>query len=47
MKWPNIKARLVAKGFVQREVIKFDKVFAPVARMKTIKPVTSIANINN
>jgi hypothetical protein len=31
------KARLVARGFVQQEGIDFDKVFAPVARMESVR----------
>ena len=31
------KAHLVAQGFVQREGIDFEKVFAPVARMESIR----------
>ena len=31
------KARLVARGFVQREDIDFEDVFAPIARMESIR----------
>ena len=41
------KARLVAKGFLQKEGIDFDEVFAPVARIKTIRSVVGLAEINS
>jgi hypothetical protein len=31
------KARLVAKGYVQRQGINFDEVFAPVARLESVR----------
>src|SRR3954471_12122129 len=40
-------ARLVAKGFLQKEGIDFDEVFAPVARIETIRLVVGLANMNN
>jgi len=30
------KARLVAKGYVQRAVVDFEEVFAPVARLESV-----------
>ena len=40
------KSRLVVKGYVQRHVIDYDEVFAPVARVETIRLVIAIAASN-
>ncbi|KAG7557329.1 Zinc finger CCHC-type superfamily [Arabidopsis suecica] len=40
------KARLVAKGYVQKHGIDFDEVFAPVARIETIRFIVAIAASN-
>ncbi|WVY99219.1 hypothetical protein V8G54_031370 [Vigna mungo] len=40
----KLKARLVAKGFLQKPGIDFTDVYAPVARLETVRLVIAIAN---
>ena len=39
----KFKARLVAKGYIQRHGVDFEEVFAPVARMETVRLLIALA----
>jgi hypothetical protein len=43
----KLKAILVVRGFLLKAAIDYGEVFAPVARMETIRLVVSIASLND
>ena len=42
----KFKARLVAKGLLQRQGLDYDEVFAPVARLETVRLVIEMTSYN-
>ena len=43
----TFKAQLVAKGYTQRERIDYEKTFSPIAMLKSIRILLSIATFYN
>lgn len=46
VKWIKYKARLVAKGYNKRYGVDYEEVFAPVARLDTVRVILSLATRN-
>jgi hypothetical protein len=42
----RFKARLVPRGFLQQEGVDFHEVYAPVARMETIRTMVALVSMN-